>query len=282
MMNHPVVDAHVHFWDPGRLEYPWLEDHLAIRRPFLPGDYARAMTDVPVEGMIFVEGNPRPDQSRDEVCFVEDLAAADTRIEGIVAYVDLLDTERLAATLEDLSQRPLVRGVRHNIQGNPAGFALQADFVEGVREAGRLGLTFDVCVTHDQLPDVIELAKQVEGTRLVLDHCGKPAVRSNGWEPWAAHIRELASLSHVWCKVSGLLTEAGPGAWRREDILRYAGHVADCFGTERAMYGSDWPVMMLAERSSEWYSLTRELTEAWDEEARRRFYGGNARSFYGG
>lgn len=279
-MTQPVVDSHVHFWNTDRLEYPWLEAHPPLRRTLLPADYAEEMKGVPIEGIVFVEGNPRPDQALDEVRLIEELALADPRIEGIVAYVDLLDSSRLPATLDDLSQRPLVRGVRHNIQGNPSGFALQPAFVDGVLEAGRRDLTFDLCATHDQLSDVIALAKQTDGTRLVLDHCGKPAIRAGGWEPWASHICELASLPHVWCKISGLLTEADPTAWRPGDILPYAEHVATCFGAERVMYGSDWPVLTLADRASEWYSLTLDLTAEWTDDERQRFYSDNARSFY--
>jgi L-fuconolactonase len=238
------------------------------------------MEGVPVEGIIFVEANTRADLTLDEVSLVEELAIADPRIAGIVAYANLLDPRGLARTLDDLSQRPLVRGIRHNIQGNPPGFALQPQFVAGVREAGRRGLTFDLCATHDQLPDVIALAQQVEGTRMVLDHCGKPPIREKGWDPWAAQIRELAAFQHVWCKVSGLLTEADPGSWRRDEVLSYAEHVVSCFGTERVMYGSDWPVLTLANRSSEWYSLTQGLTAEWNDEERRRFYNESARRFY--
>lgn len=278
-MRQPVLDSHVHFWDTARLEYPWLEDHPPLRRSFLPADYWRAMEGVPIEGIIFVEGNPRPEQSLDEVRLIEELARTEPRLEGIVAYVDLLGSG-LSATLDELARRPLVRGVRHNIQGNPPGFARQTAFVEGVREAGRRGLTFDLCATHDQLPDVIALARRTEGTRLVLDHCGKPAILEGRLEPWAAQIRELALLPHVWCKISGLLTEADPESWRPEDVLPYAEHVVDCFTTERVMYGSDWPVMTLANRSSEWYALTLSLTTGWSDEERQRFYSRNARDFY--
>lgn len=278
-MTHRVVDSHVHFWDPTRLEFPWLEEHAALQSPFLPADYDRAMDGIEIEGIIFVEGNPRPDQALEEVRFIEELAAADSRIEGIVAYVDLF-SEGLGATLDELSGRPLVRGVRHNIQGNPPGFAVRPEFVDGVRETGRRGLTFDLCATHDQLLDVISLASEAGETRLVLDHCAKPAIRKRHWEPWASQIGELADLPHVWCKVSGLLTEADLRHWQGDDILRYAEHVFDCFGPDRVMYGSDWPVMTLADRSRDWFGLTRALTVELNDEERRGFYGENARLFY--
>jgi L-fuconolactonase len=279
-MSQPVLDAHVHFWDPTRLEYSWLDELPALRRPFLPGDYERAMNDVPVEGLIFVEANTRVDRTMDEVLFVEGLAKAHPRIQGMVVFANLLDRHGLAQTLDALEHRPLVRGVRHNIQGNPAGFALSPQFVAGVREVGRRGLTFDLCATHDQLPDLIALAQRVEETRMVLDHCGKPGIRGAAWDPWAAQIRELAGQQHVWCKVSGLLTEANMESWRRDEIIPYADHVVECFGTDRVMYGSDWPVLTLTNQSSEWYSLTLDLTARWSDADRQRFYRDNARRFY--
>ncbi len=281
-MTESVVDGHVHFWDTSLLEYPWLEELPTLQRSFHPRHYEDFWTDVPVEGMVFVEANPRADLALEEVRFIEGLAAVESRIEAIVAYVDLLDAPGRSKTLEALAGHPLVRGIRHNIQGNPPGFALQREFVAGVREAGRLGYTFDLCVKHDQLEETLELARRADGTRLVLDHCGKPAIRAGSWEPWATRVRELAEFPHVWCKVSGLLTEADPQRWTPEEILRYAEHVVDSFGTDRVLYGSDWPVATLADRASSWYSLTRELTAGWSEGERRAFYVDNARAFYGG
>ncbi len=281
-MSESIVDAHVHFWDTSLLEYPWLEALPPLQRAFHPSDYDTAMADVPVEGIFFVEANPRPDLTLEEVGFVETLVESEGRIEGIIAFVDLLDVPARSRTLEALVERPLVRGIRHNIQGNPAGFALQPDFVAGAREAGKRGFTFDICVTHDQLEEVLAFARQVEDTRLVLDHCGKPAIRNGEWEPWATNIRRLAALPYLHCKISGMLTEADHHGWTRDEVLTYAQHVVECFGTDRVIYGSDWPVMTLAERSSDWYSLTRDLTASWSEDERRGFYRENSRRFYRG
>ena len=203
-MSEPIVDAHVHFWNPARLEYPWLAELPALQRAFGPTEYAeytRASGDVTVEGIVFVEANPRPDLALEEVRLVEQLADVDPLIEGIVAFVDLLDAAGPGRSLDALNDRPRVRGVRHNIQGNPPGFAVRPDFVAGVREAGRRGLTFDLCATHDQLADVVALARMADDGRLVLDHCGKPAIRDGGWEPWASNILELADYPNVSCKI---------------------------------------------------------------------------------
>ena len=183
--------------------------------------------------------------------------------------------------LDALSCSPLVKGIRQNIQGQPAGFSLGRGFVEGVREVGRRQLVFDLCVTHDQLDEVAGLVRECPDTRFVLDHCGKPAIRSRQLDPWRADIARLADHDNVYCKLSGLLTEAGPGQWCADDLLPYAEWIVRCFGTERVMYGSDWPVLTLAGTYGDWYRFTHGLTMGWSAAEQRRFYGDNAVRVYG-
>ncbi|HEY8485689.1 MAG TPA: amidohydrolase [Longimicrobiales bacterium] len=276
-----IVDAHVHFWNPGLLAYPWLDGIPKLRRPFLPADFASSTGDAPVEKIVFVECNCAPGDNLREVEHVARLAEAEPRIAGLVAYVDLTDAAGLDRTLDALSDYPLVKGIRHNIQGEPAGFCLQPAFVEGVRKVGRRGFTFDLCVTHDQLPEVVRLVELCPDTRFVLDHCGKPAIRQGLLEPWKGEIARLAARGHVWCKLSGLLTEADVERWREEDLVPYAEHVVEQFGIDRVLYGSDWPVLTLAGQYADWYGFTRRLTAGWSESERRRFYYENAVHFYG-
>jgi L-fuconolactonase len=273
-----LIDSHVHFWDPGDLEYPWLTDLPALRRQFGPGDYLAGSQGVPVSAVLFVEANPLPSQGLAEARRVERLAASHPWIAGIVAFADLT-APSAAAALEEISRIPLVRGVRHNIQGNPPGFCLQAGYVNGVREAGQRGLVVDLCATHDQLSEVIELVDRAPATRFVLDHCGKPAIRDQSLDPWRDDIARLAERENVFCKVSGLLSEARPGSGTR-DLLPYAGHVVEKFGTGRVLYGSDWPVLTLAGSHAGWYDFTRSLTSGWSEDEARGFYHENARRAY--
>lgn len=275
-----MVDAHVHFWDPDVLSYAWLGELSALNRAFYPADYAAATAEAGVERIIFVEGNCSPSQNVLEAERIERLADADGRIAGIVAYAHLTDALGLSRSLDALARLPRVRGIRHNIQGEPAGFCLQRSFVDGIREVGRRGLAFDICVTHDQLHDTVELARRCPDTRLVLDHCGKPAIGRALREPWRTRIAELAECANVWCKLSGLLTEAEPAGWRAEDVLSYAQHVVDCFGAGRVIYGSDWPVLTLAGAYADWLELTRRLTLSWSPADQRRFYHDNAIEVY--
>jgi L-fuconolactonase len=283
-----VVDAHLHFWDPAELRYPWLDELPSLGRAFLPSDYHAAAgreAQAPIDKLIVVEANCRPEEARREVAFVERLATREPRIAGIVAYADVsqglgVRGSGLGPALDAFSHSPLVKGIRHNIQGHPPGFCIQRPFIDGVREVGCRGFTFDLCATHDQLPDVTELVRQCPGTRFVLDHCGKPSIRNGGFEPWRAGVARLAEHHNVWCKLSGLLTEADPMAWRETDLEPYAATVVDCFGSERVMYGSDWPVLTLAGSYRDWYTFTDRFTAAWSETDRARFYGGNAMRAY--
>src|SRR5690606_4025539 len=189
--------------------------------------------------------------------------------------------DRLDGALDRVAAVDRVRGARHNIQGHGPGFCLDENFVEGVREVGRRGLTFDLCVTHDQLADVVKLARLCPETALVLDLVGKPAIRERLLGPWRRHIVERAQFPHVVCKLSGLLTEASPTGWSEDDLWPYAEHLIEQFGPDRLIYGGDWPVVTLAGPYVEWYQFTRRLTSGWDRPQRDAFYRGNALRFYG-
>jgi L-fuconolactonase len=275
-----IVDAHVHFWDPSVLRYPWIDGLPALDRPFLAPAYASATSGIPIDSMILVEANCLPHQTLGEADFFEQVADTHSRVAGVVAFASLTTPADLDRTLDALSARPRVKGVRHNIQGEPSGFCTQSSFVEGVRKVGSRGLTFDLCATHDQLGDVVELVRQCPDTRFVLDHCGKPAIRDRRLDPWRGHIADLAECANVWCKLSGLVTEASPTEWRQADLVPYASHVVDTFGTERVMYGSDWPVLTLAADYSAWFGFTEWLTKAWSDNERRGFYRDNAIRVY--
>lgn len=281
-MTPAIVDAHVHFWDPRALHYPWLAELPALERPFLPADYRAQTPDADATRVVFVECNALPAESALEVALVERLARdtphVTVRIDGVVAFADV--ASRGAAALDPLPASPLVKGVRQNVQGHPPGYCRTPRFVEGVQETGRRGLAFDLCATHDQLGDVIALAERCPETRLVLDHCGKPPIRAGAWEPWATHVAALGAMPHVCCKISGLLTEAAPGA-SDDDLLPYAAHAAACFGPERVLYGSDWPVLTLAGDHARWLAFAGRLTADWRDGARRAFYHDNAARVYG-
>ena len=275
-----ILDAHVHFWDPDQLHYPWLKDAPALERVFLPSDLP-ALADHVLDGVIFVEANCRTAENLDELAFVEEMADDGARILGVVVFVDMCDGERRTASLQQIERRARVVGVRHNLQRQPNGFGIQAEFVRGVQEVGSLGFTFDLCITADQLPEAMELVRQCPDTSFVLDHCGKPDIAGDGFEPWASDIRRLADHGNVACKLSGLLSEARPDQRSASGLLPFARHAMDCFGPDRLLYGSDWPVVTTAGGEPLWRSLAHEFTSHWSVAARQAFFFDNAVRFYG-
>jgi L-fuconolactonase len=275
-----VVDSHVHLWDPAALQYPWLDELPTLRRPFLPADFAVAVGTLPVRRCVLVEGNCLPAQCVREAQYLDRLAAADQTIAGIVAFAELTDAATRSATLDCLTSVRLVKGIRQNIQGQPPGFARRRAFVEGVREVGARGWTFDLCITHDQLGEAIALVERCPDTQFILDHCAKPAIRTGTREPWRRELARLAAHENVCCKMSGLLTEADLTHWTHDDLLPYVCHTVDCFGTDRVMYGSDWPVLTLAGNYARWFDFVVRFTDSWSDHERRRFYAENAERVY--
>lgn len=280
MSDPRVIDAHAHFWDIDKIKYPWIEKGSFFDRTFSLADYQRAAGAIPIEKIVFVECDAHPACGLRELGWVEDLSMVDERIRGIVARLQLTNNPEFISQLDALASRPLVKGIRHNIQGNAPGFALQADFVTGISAAHRRGFHFELCVTHDQLAEVTELVKRCSEVSFVLDHCGKPGIRSASREPWKTQMRELARLPNVICKISGLLTEADWQRWTVDEVLWFAQESADAFGRSRVMFGSDWPVNEAAGGFIRWFDLTKALTEKWSAEEKDEFFFGNANRFY--
>ena len=275
-----VVDAHVHFWDPSVLHYPWLEADPLLNRAFLPGEL-ESLTARTVDAVVFVEANCMPSESLAEARFIETLAGTEPRIAGIVAYVDMLDDAGRADTLDALARCDRVVGVRHNIQGHESGFCLHPSFVRGVREAAKREFTFDLCITADQLPDVTRLVRDCPDTQFILDHCGKPAIRADRLDEWATDLACLAECANVACKMSGLLTESRPDQCNLEALRPYLEHAHHRFGVERLLYGSDWPVLTVAGTTASWRGIVDSFTASWSEEDRDAFYATNAMRIYG-
>ncbi|MFC0104641.1 amidohydrolase family protein [Sphingopyxis terrae] len=274
-----VVDTHAHFWDVEHINYPWIEAGSVFDRSFLLADYQARSAGAPIRQMVFVECDAHPRCSVQEAEWVTALAAEDRRIQAIVARTSLLDDDR-AATLDHLGALPLLRGIRDNIQNNPAGFAVAPRFVEGVQEVHRRGLHFELCLTHHQLRETIELVDRCPDGQFVLDHCAKPDIASVGREPWATEMAEMAERAHVVCKISGLITEADWHRWTPDDILWYARTAAELFGPDRILFGSDWPVSEAAGGFMTWFRLADALVARWSEGDRDKFFRANAQRVY--
>ena len=244
------IDGHLHLWDPERLDYPWLESVPALHRAFGPGqiDFGRHQ----ISGAVFVEAGGRPDQNLAEVAWVETLAESRPGLLGIVAHAQLEDPAGRDEMIASLAERPLVVGVRRNLQDEASGFALSDEFVNGVRTLADHDLSFDVCVRRQQLPEVVDLVERVPEVTFVLDHLGKPPVASGDRAPWRDILHRLAAHPNIVCKLSGLTTEADHATWKEADVLPYLRDALALFGPERCLFASDWPVATLATTYERW------------------------------
>lgn len=272
MLDFGIVDSHVHFWDPQRLRYTWLDGIEALNRPFLPADFDKACGAVHVEKIVFVQGDCLPTQSRDEVAWVSSLAERDPRIAGIVAFAPLERGAGAREALASLAKNRLVKGVRRLLQSEAdVRFCLQPDFLAGVALLAEFGLSFDICIKHPQLAASIEMVRRVPQVKFVLDHIGKPDIKGQQFEPWKAEIRELSKLPNVCCKVSGLVTEADHDHWRSSDLKPYIDHVLGAFGPDRVLFGSDWPVVQLASTYTRWVETLLDAVAVSPAEQRKLF-----------
>ncbi len=277
-MSFPFIDTHVHFWDRGVLPCPWLDEQPSIAGPHTPATlHAEATTGLP-EKIVFVEcGAPW----LDEVKWVEQLAAREPRIVAIVAKCMMNEGAVTVANLAELRRHPLVRGVRHLIQHEPdPDFCARPEFIAGVQACGEAGLSFDLCCFHHQRPAVGRLVRACRGTRFILDHFGKPGIRAGLIDPWREHIRELAAMPHVDCKLSGIITEADHAAWTTDQLRPYVEHVLATFGPSRVLFGGDWPVAKLAGAYPRWLDTARALVSHVSPADQDAIFRGNARRVY--
>ncbi len=281
MPKFPIVDTHLHLWDPKRLRYPWLDGSAVLNRPYLLDDYAAATAGIDVEAMVFLQAEVEPAQFRDEAAWVAGLAEHEPRIAGMVAWAPLEKGRSVAADLEGLAQHGILRGIRRIIQFEPdLDFCLRPDFIEGVRTLADFGLSFDICIDHRHMANALKLAAAVPEVPMILDHIGKPAIKDGVMEPWASQMREFGRLPHVTCKISGVATEADHNAWSEADLQRYIRVAIDAFGFDRVLFGGDWPVAVQAISYPRWVDVLDNLLAAESLADQRKLWHDNAVRFY--
>ena len=280
MANFPIVDTHVHLWHPKQFRYPWLKQVPLLNKPFLLKDYNDAIGDLEVESIVFVQCDTHPDDGLKETFWATSLAAGDPRIRGIVAWAPLEEGNRVAAFVEKLAEESLVKGIRRLIQGESVDYCIHPSFIDGVKTLSRYGLSFDLCLFHPQLANVICLVEQCPDVQFILDHIGKPDIKNQLFEPWKQEIKVLADFPNVHCKISGVVTEADHENWSLENIQPYIDHVITCFGFDRVIYGSDWPVSILATDYERWVQTLQETVSGCSPEELRKLFHDNAIGFY--
>ena len=281
MPEFPIVDTHVHIWDPERLRYPWLDDVPFLNKPYLISGYREACAHIEVEKIVFLQAEVDFAQFVDEVDWVTRVAKADPRIEGIVAWAPLEKGDAARADLEKLASYSLVKGIRRIIQFEPdPEFCLQPDFVRGVQLLPEFDMTFDICINHRQMENAIRLVDRCPNVTFILDHIGKPDIKSKLMDPWRDHVKRLSAFPNMWCKISGLVTEADHERWTQEQLKPYVDHVIECFGFEKVMYGGDWPVAYQAAEYPRWVETLDWAISGSTEDDARKLFRENAIAFY--
>jgi L-fuconolactonase len=274
-----MIDAHHHLWKYSAAEYGWIgPDMGAIRRDFLPQDLEALMHHFGIEGTVAVQAR----QTLQETAWLLEMARAHSLIRGVVGWVPLTEGAGVKRHLERFAPDRKLRSVRHVIQDEPdARYILRQDFDEGVRRLLEFGLRYDILIFEKHLPAAIEFVDRHPKQVFILDHIAKPRIKDRVLSPWDRNIREIAKRPNVYCKLSGMVTEADPKRWTPADLQPYIDVVLGAFGPRRLMYGSDWPVMLLAGEYAQWYGVVTNAISKLSKTERDRIMGGTAIEAYG-
>jgi L-fuconolactonase len=277
-----IVDTHLHLWDPNHFRMSWLDNNPLLNQPYSLPEYRQHTAGIDIAAMVYLQVEVETPYALLEARWVAERAREDPRIKGMVLWAPLEYGERARAFLDALAETSsLVKGIRRIIQFEPdLDFCLQASFVRGVQLLAEYGWTFDICINYKQMANSIELVRRCPNTTFILDHIGKPDIQHHLLDPWRSEIKTLAGFPNVWCKMSGLVTEADHQHWTRDDLQPYIDHVLECFGFERTMFGGDWPVATQAARYSQWLDTLLWAVQGCSDDERRRLMRENGRSFY--
>jgi L-fuconolactonase len=272
------IDAHQHFWRYAPATHGWIDDSMkTIRRDFLPEDLQPLLRAGGFDGCIAVQAQ----QNTEETRWLLALADRHPFIRGVVGWVDLCARD-VGDQLTRVAAHPKLRGVRHVVQDEPDDrFMLRPDFMRGIEALAAFGLTYDILIYARQLPAAVELVRAFPDERFVLDHIGKPDIRAGALDPWARGIAALSRSRNVWCKLSGIVTEAEWSHWSTADITPYLDVIFDWFAPDRLMIGSDWPVCLLAGSYGDVISIVRDYVERRFPSYADAIMGATAAEFYG-
>ena len=273
-----TIDAHHHLWRYTPREYDWIDESMAVlQRDFLPDDLKSAMRSAGVDGTIAVQAR----QTLEETRWLLDLAEANGEIRGVVGWAPIAG-EDFPGIMEEFDGRAKLKGLRHVIQGEKdENYILREDFNAGIRALAGSGLVYEILIYERHLLQTIEFVDRHPEQMFVLDHVAKPLIAAGILEPWAMRMRELAKRRNVWCKVSGMVTEADWNTWTPEKLKPYLDVVVDAFGPERLMVGSDWPVCLVACRYDHWWQVLREYFSEFSDAEQAQVFGRNAIEVYG-
>lgn len=271
-----IIDSHQHFWNYDPIRDSWISNEMnLLKRDFLPAELGPILTENKIAGCIAVQA----DQSENETVFLVDQAKENSFIKGVVGWVDL-DAKNISERLDHFSQHKIIKGYRHIVQAEPLGFMTQTSFQNGIAQLEKHNLTYDILIYPHQLPEAFELVKKFPRQKFVIDHLAKPVIRQNEFIQWSKGIAQLCSLEHIYCKLSGFTTEADWKNWGVSDFTPYFDFILEKFGPKRLMYGSDWPVCLVAASYAKQLNVVTEFISRLSSAEKQQIMGGNAMKFY--
>lgn len=271
------IDAHQHFWVYDPREYEWIDDSMAaLRRDFLPHDLKPELDQAGFQGSVAVQAR----QTIEETRWLLELAASSPFVLGVVGWVDLQSPD-VRSQLREFGDNPKLVGVRHVVQGEPdERFILRPEFLRGIAALEEFDLAYDILIYTKHLTVAAEFVRQFPRQRFVLDHLAKPPIKDGSLQPWTRGIEELAAFPNVMCKLSGMVTEADWQHWKPEHMAPYLDVAFKCFGPERLMIGSDWPVCAVAAPHSRAMSVVKNYLVRFSAAHQEAVLGGNAQRFW--
>ena len=272
-----TIDSHHHFWDISRLDYPWMPPGPSVvRRNYLPHDLKPLIGEVGIQKTVLVQAQ----QSLKEANFLLDIAGSNDFVAGVVAWADV-QSSTVGDDLDALMKCDKLVGIRHQVEDDPDDdWLIQDATIRGLREIASHGLAYDMLVRPRHMKHVPTVAERVPGLRIVIDHIAKPLIAQRIIGPWDALMKEIADVPDIYCKVSGMVTEADHSDWKVTDLIPYVSHVREVFGMERLMFGSDWPVCLFAASYKQVVDAAIEAIGPMTADERAGFMGGNAARFY--
>ena len=271
------IDAHHHFWCYDPAEYDWIDDSMpALRRDFLPADLQSEIAAVGIDGVISVQAR----QSLAETHWLLEQAAEHDFIKAVVGWVPLV-APNVKEVLGELAYAKSFKAVRHVVQDEPDDqFLLRDDFNRGIDALAEFWLAYDILIFERHLPQAIEFVDRHPYQRFVVDHLAKPRVKAGELEPWATNLRRLAERENVYCKLSGLATEADWSNWSEDQLRPYLDTALEAFGPQRLMFGTDWPVCLLATGYRSWYDIVQRFAARLSPDEQDCIFGGTACEAY--
>jgi L-fuconolactonase len=271
-----MIDTHIHFWNYDKVKDAWITDDMKLlQNNFLPHDLEPVLQQNKIEGAIAVQA----DQSENENEFLIRLSEKKSFIKGIVAWVDF-QNENIENKLLYYSKLPVVKGFRHIVQAEPEGFLENKNFLNGIQLLQQFNFTYDLLIYENQLPEAIGFVNKFPEQKIIIDHCAKPDIKNKSFDKWKKGMEEISKNKNVYCKLSGLTTEANWTGWTEKDFYPYLDVVFKCFGTGRLLFGSDWPVVLISGGYARWKTLLENYTRNFSAEEKENIFKQNAIRFY--